>query len=158
MGKFYDNMISELKKLRIYNLTEGSKAESDIFVLADMLETIDTMIDQLLGGCAITSINSLNKRNFCKLFALPESISLTNLKECVANRIGVSNRDFTKKGVIKSLYALGFTATISENFTSNTITVTVTGNKNHFFTKQEKEDAIKSCLPCHTNNVIIWKS
>ena len=148
-------MITQLKPLNIYKLDGKSLIDCELKSYGNYIDTIDYFITNLFNSCFIDNISYSSISKFIKLFALPNSIFTHDLKTIIKRRIAIDNTYFTMDGVKKCILAGGFTATITENFVTNTVTVNATDNMELFLDDNQKKEYIKQCLPCHVNSNII---
>lgn len=152
----FNRIIDELKKTKLFNLSENSKAGADIYIFIDCLKVLNERIDLLFDSCFLSDINPVSHNRYCKLFSLSEVISLKTLKEVVLRRMAITNKDFTKEGVKKCLKAIGFEATLVEATQTGIVKVSITKDMELYNTIEEKEQHIKECMPCHVTPVIVW--
>lgn len=154
--KSFNRIIDELKKTKLYNLSENSIAAADIYIFIKYLNKLNEKIDILFDSCFISDINPVSHNRYCKLFSLPEIISLPTLKEVVSSRMEITNKDFTKEGVRKCLKAIGFEAILTEGSQAGIVKISITKDIGLYNTLEEKEQHIKECMPCHVTPIILW--
>lgn len=153
---FYENMISLLSPLHLYQLTTPNTANAELPIIADYLEIINEEINQLFECCFFDKISARNHNQYCQLFALSKLLTSDTICEIIRQRLSITNRDFTKQGIRKCLSAGGFEVSFAEAFASNIVKITIHSDKGIFYTKEEKEAYILSCLPCHLTAIIVW--
>ncbi len=152
----YDKIISDLKRTKLYNLTPKSKTESDLYVCARYIDFFENEINNLFNSCLAADISNVSYTKFCRLFSLPERLSLSNLNKIVLKRMAITNQDFTKAGIQKCLEALGFKAILTESLATGVVKITIHEDMGLYATNEEKEAQIKSCLPCHVIPIFVW--
>lgn len=152
----YDKMISDLKKIKLYDLTPYSRAESDLFVCAECIDLLERKMNALFNSCLATDISNVSYKQYCRLFSLPETLTLQDLNKIVLKRMAITNQDFTKAGIQKCLEAMGFKATLTESLATGVVKITIHEDIGLYATKEEKEAHIKECLPCHVIPTFVW--
>lgn len=149
-------MLRLLKATGLYRLDGDSVTEKEIKIYAQLFGQMEYAIHTLTNNCFLETLDSSGVLAVRRLYGLPASMSRVNLQELARLRMGITNRDFTKEGVLRCLAAGGFQATLTENFTQKAITVTIQSDKGAFGTRTEAEDYIKACLPYPLTPTIVW--
>ncbi len=151
----YERMVRELKKLKIYKLDGNSIMDAELYCYGLYIDMLSEQIESLFDSCFIININPVSSDKYIKLYSLPQSLSAIELKDIVLKRMAISNSDFTKDGVIRCIEAGGLKVSIAEALEMGIVKITILEDLGLFITKQEKEDYIKQCLPCHLKAIII---
>ncbi len=149
---FKKRIYDQLNLLNLYDLS----ADKPLAILIDyfcraldlMLENSNKIFDTVFIE------NQVGLKKYCNLMAIPMNKTASEVNEIYKRRLAISNNDFTVEGIKKSLLAGGFIADLTEDFSTNTITVNAKEEIKLFYTKEQKEEYIKSCLPFFANCVI----
>lgn len=152
----YQRMTDQLKPLNLYNLSGGTLIDLELKEYGKYIDSTESAITKLFSSFFLESITYISGTNLINLYSLPMNISNSEIISVVKKRMKISNTDFTHAGVLLCLDAGGFECTLSENFTTRTVTVTAKIVKNYFATNTDRTNYIKSCLPCHVNAVVTF--
>lgn len=146
-----NEILQILSPLKLYNLDSINNVTAETSVISEYLDDISTKTDNLLLRFFIENIvayPSLDLTHLKRIFSIPTDITNKKVYDIIANRMKIDNSFFTNYKIKKMLLGYGFTATLSENFITKTLKVTITNDSSIFFDNVEKIVCIKSCLPC----------
>lgn len=150
----YNRMLETLKPLGIYKLDGTTILDCELKSYAVYIDIISDKIDQMFNRIFLDNVTGDSIVRYAKLYSLPASVTKELLKDIVVRRNRISNTDFTVDGVMRCLKAGGITADLSENFATNTVTVTITDDKKIFTDIAQRNTFIKQVLPCHVKSNI----
>lgn len=150
----YSRMRETLKPIGLYKLDGTTLLDCELQSYAWYFDIMHERIEQMFTELFIDSVTSRTIARFANLYALPPSVSIALLQEIVGRRNKISNLDFTIDGVKRCLAAGGITATLTENFTTNTVSVAITEDKGIFTDKAQRNEFIRQVMPCHVNVTI----
>ena len=149
-------MLTQLKSTGLYRLDGSTVVEKELRIYSDFLGELEYEIRKLADNCFLDTLDRDGILALRRLYALPAGMSAADLKEIAQLRAGITNRDFTREGVLRCMAAGGFQAEIMENFTQGTVTVTIRSDKGAFGTREEAEAFLRGCLPFHLVPDFVW--
>lgn len=152
----YERMHALLRSTGLYRLDGNSATDIELKRYAHYLDILESNIKVLPEDAFADTFQGDGYYAWLELLALPEGTSWATLRKIVQLRLGINNRDFTKAGVKRCMASGGFTVNLTEDFANDIVTVEILEDKKLFGTKTEKEEFLRSCLPCHVQGVFIW--
>lgn len=152
----YVRMLRHLRSTGLYRLDGSTRTEIELQCYAKMLDNAQKRIDLIGSNRFPEMMTSDVCWRWQVIYSLPKRFYIRDTRELVALRESVTNRDFTRAGVLRCMASGGFTAQLTENFSTGEVTVKVTDDRNVFETQEEKENFLRGCLPCHVKPVFVW--
>ena len=159
----YERMLSHLQSTRLYDMSKNeSLIKAEMKAYATVLEDIISQINRLCTECFFDEMQSYNYGYFEKLFgfSITPIIDVENMTEneinlrqqkidCMKQRLKISNRNFTKQGIIDAIASWGMTAEIIESYQHQNPVMNIVGDLGLLSSRRVKADFIDTFMPGH---------
>ncbi len=152
----YERMRQALSPLGLYRLDGTSMVETKLRLIGSYMDILETHIGKLPNNYFVENMDTTGLKAYRTLYCLPSGLSKARVAELVKKRMAITNRDFTKEGVLRCIESGGLTVELTERPASGEVEIKIKTDLKTFGTQKEKEDFIRSCLPCHVKPVFIW--
>ncbi|MGI5958725.1 MAG: hypothetical protein ACOX60_04840 [Massiliimalia sp.] len=153
------NFTKQLQAMGIYHLTQDSLVMAEMEAYGKALDQFWEEAEQMKVGCFLDEVENPYGYYFERLFHMEEtpypfvddSFRQQRIEKirCMKLRMSVTNTDFNKQAILKQIESYGMTATLVDNITRKTVTVTVTGDTHIMSDYEEKTRRITELIPSH---------
>ncbi len=152
----YERMRQALSPLGLYRLDGTSMVETKLRLIGSYMDILETHIGKLPNNYFVENMDTNGLKAYRTLYCLPSSLSKARVAELVKKRMAITNQDFTKEGILRCIESGGLTVELTERPDSGEVEIKIKADLKTFGTQKEKEDFIRSCLPCHVKPVFVW--
>lgn len=152
----YERMRQVLSPMGIYRLDKVSMIETKLRLIGAYLDIVENKIGKLSDSYFVDTSGIDGLKAYRAMYCMPTSLAKARVIEMVQKRMSITNRDFTKQGVLRCIESGGFQAQLTERPASGEVEIKIIADYKAFGTQAEKEAFIRSCLPCHVKPVFVW--
>lgn len=150
--QIYDRM----RSLSLYDFSkkkEKSLVECEIESYLKVLEVIEQEIHSVMEGVFAALCGEERLMEYERMLGIPinKTIPLEKRRKILESKMGLDPSDFGKKGLERSLQALGIQATVTEKPSEGKILVEPEAMADSAMTLDQAKEAFRELMPAHLN-------
>jgi len=159
----YERMKLVLERTGMYDLKKAPRIRAELQAEGEMLENTAAEFQKILEGAFWNTVGSEYASRQERLFGFaqtkdPETEEAQPERqkkiEAMKKRLQITNRSFTKRGMMEALESYGMKTELTEDLVNHTVTVKILEDAGFLETEEEKREAISAMLPCHVTAIL----